>query len=220
MALFAPGIEWPIAEGKRQVDWTRSPDLETMSVHEPKEHNMTRATRFQIFNHQRRGNRQRPIVACIFAALVAATGCSLNDGQAVPLPPDGDAIPILRQWSRTHSHEPRALRLAIRDAADLAMIPLDEFDVDFSQEMVLIVTLGRMPSDQFRVQIDGVRRERGQLIADITVVEPPPHTPMEIATPYCVAIIPRCDLPVRGFAIRPPPRRRTWTQSELRPPTN
>ena len=83
--------------------------------------------------------------------------------------------------------------------------------------MVLIVTLGRMPSDQYRVRIDGVRRDRGQLIADVRIVEPPANMPLAIASPFCVAVVPRCDLPVRGFSTRPPSRQRTWTQSELRP---
>lgn len=107
------------------------------------------------------------------------------------------------------------MRLAIRNAADLSQVPLDEFHVDFDKEMVLIVTLGRMPSDQYRVRITGVHRERGRLIADVEVIRPPADAPLVVASPYCVAIVPRCDLPVEGFATRPPKRHRTWSQSEL-----
>lgn len=159
----------------------------------------------------------RVLLAC---GLLTAGGCSLHEQRREPLPGDGESLPVLRTWSRTHSHEARPMRLAIRHPADLAMIPLDEFDVDFSREMVLIVTLGRVPSDQYRVQIDGLRRERGQLVADVTVVQPPDDAPVVIASPYCVAIVPKCDLPVRGFDTRPPARKRTWTQSELRSPAD
>lgn len=109
------------------------------------------------------------------------------------------------------------MRLAIRNAADLSQIPLDEFHVDFEKEMVLIVTLGRVPSDQYSVRITKVHRDRGRLIADVEVVQPPPDAPLVIASPYCVAIVERCDLPVEGFATRPPSRKRGWSQSELSP---
>jgi len=162
--------------------------------------------------------RPLPIAMAVLATILFGGGCTFDASRSDRLPEDGAELPILRQWSRVHSHETRTMRLAIRSAADLAMIPLEEFDVDFSREMVLIVTLGRVPSDQYRVRIDGLRRERGQLIADVRIIEPPAGAPLVVASPYCVAVTPRCDLPVRGFATRPPPRQRTWTQSELRPP--
>ncbi|MCA9255969.1 MAG: protease complex subunit PrcB family protein, partial [Phycisphaerales bacterium] len=163
--------------------------------------------------------RQRRGLATLIATLVFTTGCSMSStaGGGSPLPADGAELPILRTWSRAHSHENRAMRLAIRNAADLSQIPLDEFDIDFENEMALVVTLGRMPSDAYQVRITGVRRDRGRLIADVEIVQPPANAPLAISSPYCVAITPRCDLPVEGFATRPPSRSRSWSQSELAP---
>ncbi|MCB9854583.1 MAG: hypothetical protein H6818_02765 [Phycisphaerales bacterium] len=153
----------------------------------------------------------------VLMLVICVAGCGSESGVRDSLPPDGAELPILRTWSRAHSHENRSMRLAIRNAEDLSQIPLDEFDIDFSKEMALIVTLGRMPSDQFHVRITGVRRHRGKLLADVEVIQPPGDVPLVVASPYCVAIIPRCDLPVDGFAVRPPARSRSWSQSELGP---
>ncbi len=161
--------------------------------------------------------RQSMVVITVLALGGVIPGCLDERSLTDQLPTDGAALPIIRQWSRTHSHEQRAMRLAIRNAADLSQIPLEEFNIDFESEMALIVTLGRMPSDQFRAQIAGVRRDRGRLVVDVEIVQPPVDTPFQPASPYCIAIVPRCDLPVAGFATRPPPRQRGWSQSELGP---
>lgn len=163
-----------------------------------------------------RGQRWPRVVVQFLIPVLA--GCLSESPMSDRLPPDGAELPILRSWSRAHSHENRSMRLAIRNAADLSQIPLDEFDIDFSTEMALIVTLGRMPSDRYQVQISGVHRDRGRLIADVEVIQPPRNAPLVVASPYCVAIVPRCDLPVDGFSVRAPARSRSWSQSELGPP--
>ncbi|HPF41841.1 MAG TPA: protease complex subunit PrcB family protein [Phycisphaerae bacterium] len=172
--------------------------------------------RSTVQTHRR---RQRSGLLALMAILILSTGCSMSSGArgGSPLPVDGAELPILRTWSRAHSHENRAMQLAIRNASDLSQIPLDEFDIDFENEMALVVTLGRMPSDAYQVRITRVRRDRGRLIADVEIIQPPADAPLAISSPYCVAITPRCDLPVDGFATRPPNRTRSWSQSELAP---
>ena len=151
--------------------------------------------------------RKRLVTGWSALLLAPFAGCLGSASTTDRLPPDGAELPIIREWSMSHSHESRAMQLAIRNASDLSQIPLAEFDIDFDTEMALIVTLGRMPSDQYRVRITGVHRDRGRLIADVEVVQPPAGAPFVIASPYCVAIVPRCDLPVEGFATRPPVRK-------------
>ncbi len=146
--------------------------------------------------------------------MLPLAGCSLMDDPAPDtLPPDGVSLPILRQWSKPHCHENRPLRLTIRNERDLTQIPLEDFDVNFNEEMLLIVTLGRTYSDQYRISFDALRREGGELVADVTIQDPPAGAPLTVSCPYGVAVVPRCDLPVRGFSNRPPPRRRSWSQS-------
>ncbi len=139
-----------------------------------------------------------------------------NDGgrSIHEIPADGEELPILRQVSRAHSHEQRAMQLVIRDAASLARIPLEDIDVDFNREMLLIVTLGSVPSDQYRIQITRVYRKGSLLFVDSQVDAPPPGSPIAPAGPYCIAVVPRSDLNVANFLPSPPRRDRTWTQSE------
>lgn|GEM_PF-942035 len=167
-------------------------------------------------NHPRRSrNVINSVITVTFVlAVFASTGCSfLNDPAPDTLPPDGVSLPILRQWSKPHCHENRPMRLTIRNARDLTQIPLEDFDVNFNEEMLLIVTLGRTYSDQYRIRFDELRREGGVLIPEITIQDPPTGAPLTVSCPYGVAVVPRCDLEVRGFSNRPPPRRRSWSQS-------
>jgi len=129
------------------------------------------------------------------------------------MPAEGDELPILRQVHGTHCHETRAMQLVIRDPATLAQVPLTDVPVDFSQEMLLIVTLGRVPSDLYTVNIDRVWREGPHLRVSSTVTSPPPGAPLVMASPYCIAVVPRCDLNIHGFSPRPPARVRPWQQS-------
>jgi hypothetical protein len=140
-------------------------------------------------------------------------GCREFHQQAGPIPPEGDELPILRQVHGTHCHETRAMQLVIRDPATLAQVPLTDVPVDFSQEMLLIVTLGRVPSDLYTVNIDRVWREGPHIRVSSTVTAPPPETPLIMASPYCIAVVPRCDLNILGFSPQPPTRKRPWQQS-------
>lgn len=128
---------------------------------------------------------------------------------------DGAELPILRQVQGTHCHETLAVQLVVRDAATLARIPLQDIPVDFTREMLLIVTLGRVTSDHYSVRIGRVWRRGHQLRVGLTVESPSAEAPIVMASPYCIAVVPRCDLNVAGFSPEPPRRDRSWGQSPL-----
>ena len=155
-----------------------------------------------------------PAVIAFMGILVCAVaGCRELNEDVRPMPADGEDLPILNQVHGAHSHESRAMQLVVRSPAVLAQVPLTDVPVDFSQEMLLIVTLGRVPSDQFTVTIDRVWREGPHLRVSTTVSAPPPGAPVIMASPYCIAVVPRCDLNVAGFTAQPPVRVRPWEQS-------
>lgn len=164
-------------------------------------------------------NTSRPLKHCcvksvLLVALFPLPSC-LDGGQSIrELPPDGEDLPILEQFSRPHSHETRPMQLVIRDPAMFARFPFQDVAVDFEHEMLLIVTLGRVPSDQYAVSIDRVWREGHKLQVTTTVQAPAAGAPLSMASPYCIAVIPRCDLNVVGFETTTPQRVRSWSQSE------
>ncbi len=106
------------------------------------------------------------------------------------------------------------MQLVIRDAATLAKVPIVDIPVNFDHEMLLIVTLGRVMSDQYSVEIDRVWRERSKVHVSTRVTQPASGAAPTVATPYCLAVVPRSDLNVEGFMTRPPPRERSWSASE------
>jgi len=106
------------------------------------------------------------------------------------------------------------MQVVVRDEAGLAQIPLQDVPVDFDEEMLLIATLGRVPSDQYSVRIERVWREGHRLRVSVVVRRPPPNAPLAVASPYCIAVVPRSDLNVEAFHPEPPQRVRSWGQSE------
>lgn len=152
------------------------------------------------------------------AILTLAVGCHQGRFSSTPLPADGEELPILHKVHGVHSHETRPMQLVIRDAAAYAQLALADVPVDFEHEMMLVVTLGRVTSDQYLVDVARVWRERGQLRVETHVVAPPPGVPTVMSSPYCIAVVPRCDLNVAEFSVEPPVRTRSWQQSE--PPSN
>lgn len=163
-------------------------------------------------------NRRAGTLAGIFMGLlVLGQGCRSRTADIRLLPAEGEELPILHQYANTHSNETRAMQLAIRSPAALALVPLCDVPVDFQREMVLIVTLGRVPSDLYAVHIDRVWRDGHKLRVATTVQTPPPDAPIRMASPYCIAVVPRCDLNVDGFDTEPPSRDRSWSQSEPGP---
>ncbi len=105
------------------------------------------------------------------------------------------------------------MQVVVRDPAMLARIPLADVSVNFADEMLLIVTLGRVTSDRYSVDVTRVWREGGRLRVEVTVTAPPPGVPIAMAAPFCIAVVPRCDLNVADFAVEPPQRTRSWEQS-------
>jgi hypothetical protein len=158
-----------------------------------------------------RGLLASPCVS--FWAIFFGLGCHESTHDMRPMPADGEELPILRRVTGTHSHETRAMQVVVRDSAMLARIPLADVSVNFTDEMLLIVTLGRVTSDRYTVDVTRVWREGGKLRAEVTVTSPAAGTPVAMASPYCIAVVPRCDLNVADFAVEPPQRTRSWEQS-------
>jgi len=149
--------------------------------------------------------------------LFAVAGCHEGRVQSVKAPEDGEELPILRQSSGTHSHETRPMQLVVRDTEALAQVPLADVPVNFAEEMLLVVTLGRVTTDQCAVRIERVWREHGRLRVKVNVRSSGAAPPV-MASPYCIAVVPRCDLNVADFSAQPPKRTRSWEQST--PPEN
>ncbi len=157
---------------------------------------------------------QEHMLAVMLCAL-AIFSCSCREVRhdIGEIPGECEELAILRQVHGTHCHETRAMQLVIRDAETLAQVPIVDIQVDFSCEMVLVVTLGRVYSEQYAVRIDRVWRSGSQLEVATTLQTPAPGEPTTVASPYCMAVVPRCSLNVRGFAATPPTRIRSWQQS-------
>lgn len=150
--------------------------------------------------------------ACVFL-LFTGTGCSdPRPGIEMEIA-DGAELPILRQVQGPHSHETRPMRLVIRDAAAWAQVHVADIPVDFEREMVLVVTLGSVLSDQYDVRIERIWRAGSRLKVATVVRAPPVASSVEPACPFCVAVVPRCGLNIEGFDTRPPARSRPWMQS-------
>jgi len=149
----------------------------------------------------------RRFVLCLAALCILPAGCSEFNDRATPLPADGDTIPIVNQVAGVHSHEDRPMRLVIRDQATLAQVPLVDVPVDFRTQMLLVVTLGRRLSDQYSVQINRVWRDGPVIKVDYSSAAPSPDAPVVVTSPFCIAVVPRCDLNVSGFTADLPRRR-------------
>ena len=160
--------------------------------------------------------RLRPHLAAAITGLALvwlSSGCHEMRPTARDAPADHEELPILRQYVGAHSHEARAMRVVVRDRRTLARIPIHDVDVDFTREMLLIVTLGSVTSDEHAVRIERVWRDGHRLRVAIVKRAPPANAPLVMASPYCVAVVPRCDLNVIDFAPEPPARDRSWDQS-------
>src|SRR5262245_58729581 len=150
-------------------------------------------------------------VLLIIAIISGNTGC--HEPAGINQFADGQELPILNQVQGTHSNETRAMQLVIRDTATLSKVPIVDVPVDFNDQMLLIVTLARMTSEQYSVRIDGVWRDGHEIQVATTVKSPRPGVPIVMSSPYCIAVVPRSDLNISGFLPEPPTRARTWSQS-------
>lgn len=141
--------------------------------------------------------------ALLAGALAGISAC--NDPrpseQAVA---DGAELPILRQTIVADSHELRRIRAVARTRGAWARLALTDEEIDFDREMALIVTLGRSVGPQRGVRIARVWREGRQLRVETERLQPVDPSTVVVAAPFCIAIVPRCDLEVIGFLPEPP----------------
>ena len=161
----------------------------------------------------RRRNVPHGLFSLVLCMVVAA-GCHQTRYSDAPMPAEGEELPILYRVQGVHSHETRAMRVVVRDAATFAQIPIADVPVDFRTQMLLIATLGRVTSDLYSVDITRAWREKGQLRVETVLHAPPPGHPVAMASPYCIVVVPKCDLNVADFDPQPPVRDRSWQQSE------
>jgi hypothetical protein len=145
--------------------------------------------------------------------LALASGCHQPRPIGGVVVGEGQELPILRRYGGPHSNEIQAMQVVVRDAATWARIPLAEIPVDFSDKMLLVVTMGRVMSDGYAVEVARVWREGSRLRVELAVSEPPPGSPVVMASPWSVTVVPRCEMNVVEFDTSPPDRDRSWEQS-------
>lgn len=155
-----------------------------------------------------RQSSRRQVLAVAIVALAAA-GCHEPPKLFVEQFDDGDTLPILKQIRGAHCSEYTHMKVVIRDPATFVKLPIVDIPVDFAREMLLLVTLGEVASDQYEIRIERVWREGNRIRVDVKVSPPPPDAPLVQAAPFCVAVVPRSNLNVADFATDPPQRRRT-----------
>jgi len=149
-------------------------------------------------------------VAGLLCALTAAlAGClspERRPADTVRTLPAGEDLPILFQQRGTYCGVRDRLRVVVRDEAHMAMLPVPP--VDFSRQMVLFVTLGRVFSDRYGVRIERVWREGRVIRGAIEETYPPPGEagPLRPCSPYHLVVVPRSELNVEGFATEIPAR--------------
>jgi hypothetical protein len=135
------------------------------------------------------------------AVLLSAAGCDLQRRPADPLAGSIEEIPILIDQVGAYSNLRREARVVIYDQPMLDQLPVRIRPVDFSQEMVLFAGLGPTPSPDYSVAIDRVERRGRQIHVHVVKSYPSPEHRLSpgLASPYCVAVVPRSDLIVSGF---------------------
>jgi len=157
-----------------------------------------------------RTNRTRPHALRIVPAvlLLGFAGCAMNDGQPIGAhePAPGEELPILWQKSGTYSRISRMIRLVARDRQTLAQVPLSEIPVNFETQMVLVVGLGPTPTNELGVRITRVWRDGSVIRVQERRIHPGTggSPGLEPASPWTVAVVPKSDLNVEGFATRVP----------------
>ncbi|MCP4247264.1 MAG: hypothetical protein GY778_09475 [bacterium] len=150
--------------------------------------------------------RFRAATVAALGAIVLIGGCSQSPVAVAGDIADQQELPILRSHAGTYANFSRPVRLAIRDAGILAMLPVDLGPVDFEREMVLLAALGPTSSPEWAIRIRRVWRDGSELRAQVEKRLPGADclrrtTP---ANPYHLIVVPRCDRNVRGFAVKPP----------------
>lgn len=143
-------------------------------------------------------------VGLLLATMGGVAGCQ-GEGNNIfrgDPAPEIEEYPILYKKAGKYCGAKQEMRLVVRDQAHMAFVPVGDVPVDFSQQMVLFVTLGQVYSDSYDVQIDRVWRQNREIRVGITKTYPPagemgyPHP----SSPYCLVVVPKSDLNVEGFS--------------------
>jgi len=143
----------------------------------------------------------------VWATLVLLTfgGCAGYAGSSGEPVQDVEEFPILWEKAGSHCGLTQPARLVARTRADMAYCPIGDVPVDFENEMVLTVTMGRVMAEGYAIRIHRVWREGSYIKVDVRIHRPTASTQstIQLATPYHVVIVPRSDLNVEGFTVQP-----------------
>jgi hypothetical protein len=116
-------------------------------------------------------------------------------------------VPILDQHSGDYSRLTRPVRVVIRDRATLARLPVSEIDIDFERHMILLAGLGPTWRSGSGIRIVRVWREDSVMRVEERQITAGPDEAAapQRCSPWTMAVIPRSDLNVEGYATRVPP---------------
>ena len=140
----------------------------------------------------------------VSALASAVCGCAWQEGPGASSG-QGDLIveqmPILYQRGGTYCSMRSRARVVVRNKTQMALVPVADVPVDFGEQMVLFVTLGRVYSDRFAVRIERVWRQGRLIRVALTETYPAPGEagPPQPCSPYYLVVVPRSDLNVEGF---------------------
>jgi len=144
-------------------------------------------------------------VGLALTAAVMTSGCVQQEGKNWL--GSGDPFPEIREFAIKYTKEGKycgaktPLRLVVRDAAHMALVPVGDVPVNFETDMVLFVTLGQVYSDSYGIRIERVWQQGQVLKVGIAVAHPEPGEMgvPQPCSPYYLAVVPKSDLNVEGF---------------------
>jgi hypothetical protein len=131
-------------------------------------------------------------------------GCLLGHSPVSDEP--GPDFPILWQAGGNDLMIQKGFNLVIRDQAGLSQIPIQEIDVDFTKQMVLIAALGPAKTPDIDIQIKRVWREKNQIRTEILILRPADaeNDVLQRRSPYHIVVVPRSDLNIEDFTTSVP----------------
>ena len=151
---------------------------------------------------------RRTNLAWCWAGAGIVLGCDLQRRPADRLSESTEDLPILASVSGAYSNLRRETRLAVYEQGVLNQLPMQVRPVDFTREMVLFAALGPTPSAAYGIAIPRVERRGRRIHVQVVKTYPPPEQGLAAApaSPFCIVVVPRSDLPVTGFDSRWPPQ--------------
>lgn len=133
--------------------------------------------------------------------LVLIAGCGAPAGRGWLAPKTIEDLPILAELSGRFGGPEVPAQVVARDQPTLVLLRLPRLDVDFSQQMVLFASLGRIGNDQTEVRIARVWREGSLIHAEVRTFWPTSlPARRRTSTPWHAVVVPRSDLNVKGFS--------------------